>query len=108
MIVRNKAYIAGVDNSAGVTTGADQPSILPEGKTPAPLTNCLTDKRQMAAILQFSVRHVDNLIAQGMPHLKFGARRVRFNPTEVLTWCNEQYHTRRIGRLKADRKEVSS
>jgi hypothetical protein len=42
----------------------------------AGITN-ITDKRGYGARWRFSPRHVDNLIAAGLPHLKIGSRRVR-------------------------------
>jgi len=59
----------------------------------------LIDKRGVAKMLGFSKRTVDNLMGRGMPHLRFGERRVRFSPEAVLRWCEEKYGTRRIGPL---------
>jgi len=50
-------------------------------------TPMLLDKRQVAALLQFSPRHIDNLVKQGCPCLRFGTRRTRFEASEVLDWC---------------------
>ena len=57
----------------------------------------LLDKKAVAAMLGFSRRHIDNLVAQGCPHMKFGKRRVRFDPTEVLQWCKERFGIVRRG-----------
>src|SRR5262245_23084392 len=56
------------------------------------------DKRAVSAMLGLSVRTVDNLIAKGMPHLKLGERRCRFDLQEVRAWLKQQYGTRRHGK----------
>ncbi len=60
----------------------------------------ITDKRGFAARWHFSVRHVDSLLAQGMPHLKCGRRRVRLVTAEADAWMKERFGTRRIGPAK--------
>ena len=55
----------------------------------------ITDKRGFAARWSFSVRHIDNLLAQGMPHLAIGKRRVRIVIAEGDAWMREQFGTRR-------------
>jgi|GEM_PF-1188440 len=57
----------------------------------------VTDKRGYAARWHFSVRHIDNLLAQGMPHLKCGPRRVRLVTAEADAWMKERFGTRRLG-----------
>jgi excisionase family DNA binding protein len=53
-------------------------------------------KRDVAAMLQVSVRTVDNLIAKnGCPHLKLGARRVRFDLAETRQWLADTFRTQR-------------
>jgi hypothetical protein len=47
-----------------------------------PATEIL-DKRQFGKRWQFSVRHIDNLLKMGMPHLRVGERRVRIIATEA-------------------------
>lgn len=59
---------------------------------PAPT---ITDKRGFGARWMFSPRHVDNLIAQGLPHLKIGKRRVRILTEEADTWMRERFGTQR-------------
>jgi hypothetical protein len=44
---------------------------------------------------RFSLRHIDNLLAKGMPHLKIGSRRVRIIIAEADKWMSEQYGTQR-------------
>ncbi len=55
----------------------------------------ITDKRGYGARWSFSVRHVDNLLAQGMPHLAIGKRRVRIVIAEADAWMREKFATRR-------------
>lgn len=57
----------------------------------------ITDKRGFAARWKFSARHTDNLLAQGLPHLKIGQRRVRIVVSEADTWMKERFGTRRLG-----------
>ena len=57
----------------------------------------VTDKRGFAARWKFSVRHVDNLLAQGMPHLKVGERRVRIVVSDGDAWMKQTFGTRRLG-----------
>jgi predicted DNA-binding transcriptional regulator AlpA len=58
-------------------------------------------KRDVAAMLQFSTRTVDNLLAQGCPHMKIGKRRCRFDLPEVAAWMKDQFGTKRRGPAKA-------
>jgi hypothetical protein len=55
----------------------------------------ITDKKGFGARWDFSVRHVDNLLRQGMPHLKIGKRRVRIITEEADSWMRERFGTRR-------------
>jgi len=57
----------------------------------------ITDKRGYSQRWQFSPRHIDNLIAQGLPHLKIGKRRVRIIVDEADAWMHEKFATRRNG-----------
>jgi predicted DNA-binding transcriptional regulator AlpA len=57
------------------------------------------DKKAVAAMLGMSRRTVDNLVAQGCPHLRIGSRRLRFDMDEVRGWLTEQFHTQRRGKL---------
>lgn len=56
------------------------------------------DKKAVAKMFGLSERTIDNLIAQGMPHLKIGKRRCRFDMAEVRDWMREQF---RVVRRKA-------
>ena len=55
-------------------------------------------KRDVAALLGFSVRTVDNLMARGLPHYKVGRRRCRFDLAEVRDWVKQTYGARRLGK----------
>ena len=60
----------------------------------------LGDKRAVAALAGgMSTRWVDGQLTKGMPHLRFGSRRVRFDLAEVRAWLKDCYGTRRRGRL---------
>jgi len=56
----------------------------------------ITDKKGFGARWGFSTRHVDNLLAQGCPHLKVGKRRVRIVVPEADLWMKERFGTRRM------------
>jgi hypothetical protein len=55
----------------------------------------VTDKRGYGAHWKFSTRHIDNLLRQGLPHLKIGERRVRILIDEADAWMKEKFSTRR-------------
>ena len=55
----------------------------------------ITDKRGFGQRWGFSPRHVDNLIAQGLPHLKIGKRRVRIIVDEGDEWMKHTFGTQR-------------
>ena len=59
-------------------------------------------KKDVAKFLQLSVRTIDNLLRQGLPHLKLGKRRCRFDMVEVRQWCKEQFGTQRRATPKVD------
>lgn len=61
-------------------------------------TEIITDKRGFGKRWGFSIRHVDNLLAQGLPHLKIGKRRVRIILAEADAWMKSQFACRRIGK----------
>ena len=52
-------------------------------------------KKDVASMVQMSVRSVDNFVAQGCPHLKLGKRRVRFDMAEVRQWLADNFRTQR-------------
>jgi hypothetical protein len=61
---------------------------------PKPAGN-VTDKPGYGQRWKFSARHIDNLIAQGLPHLKIGKRRVRIIIDEADAWMKERFGTQR-------------
>jgi predicted DNA-binding transcriptional regulator AlpA len=52
-------------------------------------------KKDVAAMLQLSVRSVDNLVAAGCPVMRIGKRRCRFDLPEVAAWVKERYGQQR-------------
>jgi hypothetical protein len=63
----------------------------------------ITDKRGYAARWRFSTRHIDNLLAQGMPHFAVGKRRIRISVAEADAWMKERFGQRRLGPLQPDK-----
>lgn len=61
-------------------------------------TEIITDKRGFGKRWGFSIRHVDNLLAQGLPHLKIGKRRVRIILADADAWMKERFACRCIGK----------
>jgi hypothetical protein len=59
-----------------------------------------TDKRGYAGHLLFAVRTVDNLLRQGLPHLKIGERRVRICILEADRWMCERFGQQRSRRVR--------
>jgi hypothetical protein len=92
-------------------TPTDSPDILPlimkaqlftsELPTDNKQAAGITDKRGFGARWLFSPRHVDNLIKQGLPHLKIGRRRVRIMTDEADKWMIEKFGTQRRGPSRA-------
>ena len=56
----------------------------------------IVDKNGFARRWGFSRRTVDNFLAQGLPHLKIGTRRVRIVVAEGDAWMRENFATRRL------------
>jgi len=54
-------------------------------------------KRDVAQMVQMSLRSVDNFLREGCPHLKLGKRRVRFDMAEVRQWLADNFRTQRRG-----------
>jgi hypothetical protein len=73
--------------------------------TAAPCTDAaeITDKKGYARRWQGSPRWIDGLLAQGLPHCKIGARRVRILIPEADAWMREQFHTQRIGKAGVEK-----
>lgn len=55
-------------------------------------------KQDVANMLGICRRSVDNLMARGLPHLKLGVRKVRFDLAEVADWAKRTYGQKRIGK----------
>lgn len=69
-------------------------------KPEAPTGKKFGTKQDVAAMFGVCLRTVDNLLAKGMPHLKLGARRCRFDMADVEAWANRSFRTERYGRGK--------
>jgi excisionase family DNA binding protein len=69
-------------------------------KTQLVITPAYADKQDIATLIGVSKRTVDSLLRQGCPHLKLGARKVRFDIDQVKTWLNEKFKTQRISYLR--------
>ena len=54
-------------------------------------------KPDVAALVPCCLRSVDNLMVEGLPHLKIGRRTVRFDLDEVADWLKRKYSVSRIG-----------
>lgn len=48
-------------------------------------------KKDVARMVQMSVRSVDNFLREGCPALRIGKRRVRFDLEEVRVWLADNY-----------------
>ncbi len=72
-----------------------QHAITPDTATGNKTAAEITDKKGYAQRWIFSVRKVDGLLAEGLPHLKIGARRVRIVIEEADRWMLEKYGTQR-------------
>jgi hypothetical protein len=79
----------------------------PDTATGTKLAAPITDKKGYGQRWHFSVRHVDNLLAEGMPHLKIGARRVRIITAEADAWMWQRYGTQRRGPAKRKQQQPS-
>jgi predicted DNA-binding transcriptional regulator AlpA len=67
-------------------------------------------KSDVAAYVGLAPRTIDNMLASGLPHMKLGARRLRFDPEEVKAWFRHQFRTARMGRCvrpAASRQEAA-
>lgn len=54
-------------------------------------------KKELAKLYQLSTRTIDNFLADGMPHLAIGRRRVRIEEGEARQWIQGRYEKRRNG-----------
>ena len=74
---------------------------LPENPTPPETPTAASpyiDKKALANRLGLSRRTIDNWMQRGLPHLKLGARRVRFDLRDVEPWLQRQCRTVRYGK----------
>jgi phage terminase Nu1 subunit (DNA packaging protein) len=76
---------------------ANTPQIPEASPGQSALANRYGSKRDVAIMVQMSLRTVDNFVAQGCPHLKIGKRRLRFDMDEVRQWLAETFRTQRRG-----------
>lgn len=67
-------------------------------KPDAPTGKKFGTKQDVAAMFGVCLRTVDNLLAKGMPHLKLGSRRCRFDLADVEQWANRSFRVERYGR----------
>jgi hypothetical protein len=66
------------------------PEVAPGSEVGSPPS--LGDKRSVATLAGMkTTRWVDDQLALGMPHLKLGPRRVRFDLVEVREWLKQKY-----------------
>jgi hypothetical protein len=73
----------------------DTKLFLPDSATGHKLAGEITDKRGYGERWNFSKRHIDNFLADGMPHLKIGKRRVRIIVAEADEWMRKKYGVQR-------------
>ncbi len=67
-----------------------------ENQTPAAtIPTPFATKKQVAEFIGLSVRTVDSYLALGLPHLKLGKRRCRFDLAEVKAWLNDNFRVQR-------------
>jgi hypothetical protein len=81
---------------------------LPEAATSgSKLAAEITDKAGYAQRWQFSRRTVDNLLRDGLPHIKYGKRRVRIVIREGDRWMVQRYGQQRRGPAPSFRPRAS-
>lgn len=91
MALKMCATVAGVKQDILSNPEADAGT-----KSPATaLTNDITDKRGYAARWKHSVRAVDDWLAEGLPHLKIGTRRVRIFVPAADQWMHQRFGRQR-------------
>jgi predicted DNA-binding transcriptional regulator AlpA len=57
--------------------------------------NYLITKRDVANRVCVTTRTIENLMAQGLPHLKLGSRRTRFDWPQVKEWLENRFRVAR-------------
>lgn len=76
--------------------------IAPSSESPVPPSPYI-DKKALATRLGLSRRTIDNWMQRGLPHLKLGDRRVRFDLRDVEPWLQRQCRTVRYGKARQNR-----
>ena len=75
-----------------------KPEAAPGNKSAADRISRFGSKRDVAEMLQLSVRSVDNYVAAGCPCIALSKRRLRFDLPEVREWFKQQYGQQRRAR----------
>lgn len=65
-------------------------------------------KKELAAMVSLCPRSIDALMRNGMPHLRIGARRCRFDLAECAAWLKNHYGCRRHGSAKVTVNALSA
>lgn len=78
-------------------TQTDPPTVPKFGAYPPTAAKPFGDKADVQAMLLCCRRSVDGYMADGMPHLKLGPRKVLFDLDEVREWAKRKFATRRNG-----------
>ncbi len=87
---RQVAELAGDTLTAFVEVGKeDQVSNATQTHRVELSGNRFLNRKEIADRLGVSVRHIGNLINEGLPTVPVGERRVLFNYEEVLTWIKD-------------------
>ena len=63
---------------------------MPEPRRPVDLTDPLVTRGELAEIMRVSVPTIDRMRREGMPHVTWGRRMVRFRVSEAIRWASEQ------------------
>ena len=80
------------------TITTETPTVQKFGATATSAPAPFGDKGDVAALLKCCRRSVDLYLSRGLPHLKLGKRRVRFDLDEVREWAKREFGTRRNGK----------
>jgi phage terminase Nu1 subunit (DNA packaging protein) len=57
----------------------------------------LVTRHELAEIMRVSVKTVDRMRREGMPHITWGRRLVRFRVGEAISWADRQQRARNLG-----------
>ena len=77
-----------------------QTYITPDAATSAQNLAGITDKKGFANRWLFAPRTIDNMLRDGLPHLKIGKRRVRIVIPEADEWMKERFGQHRRGAVR--------